>query len=69
MKRLIQILWLLQLHPLPVMKQVFEELAEGFIDYQCRIKTVTSLDDLEDGGIMFLHDEAGHYKKDRKSVV
>ena len=62
MKRLIQILWLPQLHPLPVMKQVFEELAAGFIDYQCRIKTVTSLDELEDGGIMFLHDEAGHYK-------
>ena len=62
MKRLIQILWLPQLHPLPVMKQVFEELAGGFIDYQCRIKTVTSLYDLEDGGIMFLHDEAGHYK-------
>jgi len=62
MKCLIQILWLPQLHPLPVMKQVFEELAAGFIDYQCRIKTVTSLDDLEDGGIMFLHDEAGHYK-------
>jgi hypothetical protein len=44
------------------MKQVFEELATGFIDYQCRIKTVTSLDELEDGGIMLLHDEAGHYK-------
>ena len=65
MKHLIQILWLPQLHPLPVMKQVFEELAAGFIDYQCRIKTVTCLNELEDGGIMFLHDEAGHYKNNR----
>lgn len=62
MKRLIQILCLPQLHPLPVMKQVFNELVEGFVDYQCQIKTVTSMNDLEDGGIMFLHDEAGHYK-------
>ena len=62
MKRLIQILWLPQLHLLPVMKQVFEELAAGFIDYQCRINTVTCLDELEDGGIMFLHNEDGHYK-------
>lgn len=62
MKQLIQILCLPQLHPLPVMKQVFEELTAGFVDYQCRIKTVTSMDNLEDGGIMFLHDEAGHYK-------
>jgi hypothetical protein len=66
LKRIIQVLYLHELHPLPVMKQVFQELVGGFIDYQCKIKTVTSLHEIEDGGIMFLHDEAGNYKNNHE---
>lgn len=61
MKRLIQLPQFQEINPLPVMKQVFGELVEGFKDYNCIIKTVLSLDDLEDNGIIFLDDSAGNY--------
>lgn len=62
MKCLIQILCLPELHPLPVMKCVFEELSTAFQDHHCSIKTVYNMSDIEDGGIVFLDDAAGNYK-------
>jgi hypothetical protein len=61
MKRLIQLPQFNDLTPLPVMNQVFRELTEGFTDYNCTIKIVTSLDHLEDDGIIFLDNYAGNY--------
>jgi len=62
MKRLIQILCIPELTPLPVMEQVFSELCGAFVDHLCTIKKVTVLNELENGGILFVHDEAGKYK-------
>jgi len=61
MKRLIQLPHFQEIDPLPVMKQVFGELTDGFKDYDCTIKIVTSFDQLEDDGIIFLDDSAGNY--------
>lgn len=61
MKRLIQLPQFQEINPLPVMKQVFSELTDGFKDYNCTIKVVLSFEDLEDNGIIFLDDSAGNY--------
>lgn len=61
MKRLIQLPRFPCLNPLPVMKCVFDELTDGFKDYNCEIKIVNSFEDLEDDGIIFLDDSAGNY--------
>jgi|694.fasta_scaffold25452_2 hypothetical protein len=61
MKRLIQLPRLPEINPLPVMMQVFNELTAAFKDYNCQIKIVNSLNELEDDGIIFLDDSAGHY--------
>lgn len=64
MKRLIQLVRLPEIHPLPVMKCVFEELVQAFKeDDRCEIRTITSMNQLEDGGIAFLDDAAGNYKQ------
>ena len=62
MRRIIQFLCISELNPLPVMACVFSELSGAFEDYECVIKKVIFLHELEDGGIIFLHDEAGLYK-------
>ena len=61
MKRLIQLLQCPELNSLPVMNCVFQELVGAFADYDCTIKVVKSLTDVEDGGIIFLDDAAGNY--------
>jgi hypothetical protein len=61
MRRLIQILRVPQLEPLPVMTCVFTELCGGFEDYDCTIKMIHTVDQLEDGGIIFMDDAAGNY--------
>ncbi len=61
MKRLIQLPRFTDLNPLPVMNRVFDELTEGFLDYDCKIQIVNSLDELEDDCIIFLDDSAGNY--------
>jgi hypothetical protein len=64
MKRLIQLVRLPEIDPLPVMKCVFEELVQSFKeDDRCEIRTITSMDQLEDGGVAFLDDAAGNYKR------
>jgi glycosyltransferase involved in cell wall biosynthesis len=65
MKRLIQIIQVPELSPLPVMKQVFSELTPAFYDYDCNVHIIQSLEEIEDGGILFLDDAAGDYKKYR----
>jgi len=65
MKRLIQLLQCPELGPLPVMNCVFQELTAAFVDYQCTIKIVKALTDVEDGGIIFLDDAAGNYRANR----
>lgn len=66
MKRLIQIIQLPELHPLPVMKCVFSELTQAFAeDEGCEVRHVISIDQLEDGGIAFLDDAAGKYVDQR----
>ena len=66
MRRLVQILCIPELTPLPVMEQVFTELCGAFADScnaePCIVKKVQSLHELENGGIVFVHDEAGQYK-------
>lgn len=61
MKRLIQLPRFMDLKPLPVMNQVFSELTEGFLDYDCKIQIITSFNELEDDGIIFLDNSAGNY--------
>jgi Glycosyl transferase family 11/Glycosyl transferases group 1 len=61
MKRLIQLPRWEELKPLPVMECVFNELIDGFIDYNCKVKIVSSLEDLEDGGIIFLDNTTTNY--------
>ena len=61
MKRLIQLPRFQELNPLPVMKQVFDELTAAFKDYECEIKIINSINDLQDDGIVFLDDAAGQY--------
>lgn len=56
----VQLLFMPELDPLPVMKCVFRELAPGF-NYDFR--EVYSLDHVEDGGIIFLDDASGNYKQ------
>lgn len=64
MKRLIQLIRLPEIHPLPVMKCVFEELTQAFHEEdRCEIRIIHSMDQLEDGGIAFLDDAAGNYKQ------
>ena len=65
MKRLIQLPRFQELHPLPVMRQVFDELAAAFKDYNCEVKVVTSIDDLQNDGIIFLDDAAGQYSANK----
>jgi hypothetical protein len=67
MKRLIQLPRFQALNPLPVMKQVFDELTAAFKDYQCEIKIVNSIDELQDDGIIFL-DNAGSQHIDNKEL-
>jgi hypothetical protein len=62
MKRLIQVIQLSELHPSPIMKHVFSELMDAFYDYDCKLYIITSLKEIEDGGILFLDDSAGDYK-------
>jgi len=56
----IQLLFLPELEPLPVMKCVFREASGGF-----QTKEVYTLDELQDGGIIFVDDAAGKYKEKR----
>jgi hypothetical protein len=65
MKRLIQLVQFPEIGALPVMNCVFAELAGAFADNGCQIRTVKKMDDLEDGGILFLDDAAGNYKQQR----
>jgi hypothetical protein len=69
MKRLIQLPYIAELNPLPVMKQVFTELTEAFRDYNCEIKIVNSINQLEDGGIIFLDDAGGRYINNKDIYV
>ena len=62
MKRLIQIIRLPELNPLPVMKCVFTELCTAFEeDDSCIVSMITSMDQLRNGGIAFLDDAGGNY--------
>ena len=63
MKRLVQIAHFPELHPLPVMKQVFTEFAGAFQDQECEIRLVLVKEDMEDGGIVLLDDAAGTYEQ------
>lgn len=65
MKRLIQLIQIPEIGALPVMNCVFSELSGAFKDYSCDIRVVKSLQDLEDGGIIFLDDAAGNYKNNK----
>lgn len=69
MKRLIQLPRFQELNPLPVMKQVFDELTAAFKDYNCEIKVVNSIDELEDDGIIFLDDAAGQYINNKELYI
>lgn len=61
MKRLIQWIQLPELSPLPVMDRVFEEFATSFKDFGCEVRRVSSWEELENGGLIFLDDAAGQY--------
>jgi hypothetical protein len=61
MKRLVQWLQIPDMAPLPVMDRVFEECTSAFLDDGCRVKRVTTWEELEDGGLLFFDDAAGHY--------
>lgn len=62
MKRLIQIIRLPELNPLPVMRCVFRELCTAFEeDDACIVTCITSINELRDGGIAFLDDAGGNY--------
>jgi hypothetical protein len=61
MKRLVQWIQIPELFPLPVMDRVFEECTAAFKDDGCIVKRVTSWEELEDGGLLFLDDAAGRY--------
>lgn len=65
-KNKIQIVCIPELNPLPVMKRVFLEVSGGFKDYNCTIKEVYTISDLEDGGIIFLDDAGGIYINKRE---
>lgn len=65
MKRLIQWIQLPELSPLPVMDRVFEECTAAFKDDGCIVRRVSSWNELEDGGILFLDDAAGSYREHR----
>jgi len=65
-KKQIQILTLPEFQILPVMKCIFSELSGAFTDYDCTFKEVRLFSELEDGGIIFLHDEAGCYLKNKE---
>lgn len=69
MRRLIQLPRWRELNQLPVMYHVFDELTEGFKDYECEIRVVTSLEELEDGGIIFLDDAAGRYMEQKEIYI
>ena len=60
MQRLIQLVRIPELNPLPVMNRVFSEFSGAFADY-CSIKTVYTLSDLQDGGIVLLDNAAGRF--------
>ena len=61
LEKLIQIPIFNELKNLDVMFCVFTEFAGAFQDYGCNIKIVKSINDLEDGGIIFLDNSAGRY--------
>lgn len=63
MKRHVQLIFLPELNPLPVMKCVFQELAGAFRDYNAPVREITQMDELIDGGIAFLDDVSGNYKE------
>lgn len=66
MKRLIQIITLPELNPLPVMRCVFTELCTAFAeDDGCDVRYINSMDELRDGGIAFLDDVSGNYTQYR----
>jgi len=61
MKRLVQWIQIPDLLPLPVMDRVFEECTAAFKDDGCMVRRVSSWEELEDGGLLFMDDAAGHY--------
>lgn len=61
MKRLVQWIQIPELSPLPVMDRVFEECTDAFADDGCVCRKVTRLEDLEDGGLIWMDDAAGAY--------
>jgi len=61
MKRLIQWIQLPELSPLPVMDRVFEEVTAAFKDVGCIVRRVSTWNELEDGGLVFLDDAGGQY--------
>ena len=62
LKRLVQLPRMPALQPVPVMVCVFNELTEAFRDHGFRIVTIRdSIDEMEDGGLIFLDDAAGRY--------
>lgn len=69
MKRLVQIPRWPELRPLPVMERVFDELTAAFVDYGCTVRVVRSLADMQDGGIAFLDDSAGHYLEHKHEYI
>lgn len=61
MKRLIQLPRFNEINPMPVMTHVFDELTDAFKDYNFTINIVKSINNLEDGGIIFLDNSGGNY--------
>lgn len=65
MKRLVQLLQFPEIGSLPVMNCVFSELSGAFKDFNCSIRIIKQLSEIEDGGIIFLDDAAGNYRNNR----
>lgn len=65
MKRLVQLLQIPEIGSLPVMNCVFSELSGAFKDFNCSIRIVKNLSEIEDGGIIFMDDAAGNYRNNR----
>ena len=58
-----------EIRPLFVMTRVFDELVEGFTDYGYTIKIPKNLDEMEDGGLIFLDDAAGEYIQNKEVYI